>query len=72
VRALRQLYEVFFFSVICCGSHLLCPLDGIIIFEIATSQLWGMGIRAVAVVAPLFFFIWGARETFRFFKNARS
>jgi hypothetical protein len=45
---------------------------GIIIFEIATSQLWGMGIRAVAGVAPLFFFIWGARETFRFFKNARS
>jgi hypothetical protein len=55
-------------------AALICSVlwTGIIIFEIATSRLWGMGLRGVTVVAPLFFFIWGARETFRFFKSART
>jgi hypothetical protein len=42
----------------------------VIIFSIATHRLATMGIRGVAVLAPLPFFIWGAVEMFRSFRDA--
>ena len=41
----------------------------LIIFVIATSRFRGMRMRGLALVAPLVFFIWGAREMFRAFKG---
>ena len=53
-------------------AALLCSIfwTGVIVHSIATHRLAAMGIRGVYVVAPLLFFIWGARETFRFFRDA--
>jgi hypothetical protein len=42
---------------------------GVIIFSVATHRLAAMGIRGVAFLAPLPFFIWGAREMFRAFRD---
>jgi hypothetical protein len=41
----------------------------LLIFVIATSRYKGMGMRGPALVLPLLFFIWGAREMFRAFKG---
>ena len=41
----------------------------VIIFAIATSRLRGMGTRSLALLAPLVFFIWGAREMLLSFKG---
>jgi hypothetical protein len=53
-------------------AALFCSIfwTGVIVFSIATHRLAAMGIRGVYVLAPLLFFIWGARETFRFFRDA--
>jgi len=53
-------------------AALFCSIfwTGVIIFSIATHRLTAMGLRGVAVLAPLLFFIWGARETFRSFRDA--
>ncbi len=55
------------------AAALFCSIfwTAVIIHSIATHRLATMGIRAVYVVAPLLFFIWGARETFRYFKDAK-
>ena len=52
-------------------AALICSVfwTALIIFAIATSRVTAMGIRGVALVAPLVFFIWGAREMFRSFKG---
>ena len=53
-------------------ASLICILlwTGFDIFMIATSRWKGMGIRGpLALLAPLVFFIWGAREMFRSFKG---
>jgi hypothetical protein len=31
-----------------------------------------MGVRCVALIAPLLFFIYGARETLKYYKEARA
>jgi hypothetical protein len=53
-------------------AAVICSIvwTGIIIFAIATSRFSGMGMRGIALIAPLVFFIWGARQTFGFFKDA--
>ncbi len=53
-------------------AALICSIfwTVVIIFSIATHRLAAMGIRGVTVLVPLLFFIWGARETFRFFRDA--
>ena len=47
-------------------AAIICAViwTALIIFTIATSRLWSMGVRAVAVVAPLLFFICAARELY--------
>ena len=44
------------------AAAIICAVLGtaLIIFTIATSRLWTM--RAVAILAPLPFCLWGARE----------
>jgi len=51
---------------------LFCSIfwTGVIFVSIATHRLAAMGIRGIYVLAPLPFFIWGAKETFRLFKDA--
>ena len=41
-------------------AALICSVlwTAVIIFAIATSRLRGMGLRGVALMAPLVFFIW--------------
>jgi len=53
-------------------AALFCSIfwTGVIIFSIATHRFAAMGIRGIYVLIPLLFFIWGARETFRFFRDA--
>ena len=41
----------------------------VVIFAIVTSKFRGMGLRAVGLLAPLLFFIWGAREMHRAFRG---
>jgi hypothetical protein len=53
-----------------CGSLRLHLLGSSDYFLNPTHRLAAMGIRGVVVLAPLPFFIWGAREMFRSFKNA--
>jgi len=43
----------------------------LIIFAIVTGRFTTLGLRAVALVAPLLLFIYGAREMFSYFKDAR-
>jgi hypothetical protein len=52
-------------------AALICSVywTALIIFSIVTSRLWGMGVRGVALVAPLVFFIWGARQMFQAFQG---
>lgn len=52
-------------------AALFCSVfwTSVIIFTIVTSRFRGMGLRAVAVLAPLLFFIWGAREMYRAFRG---
>ena len=42
----------------------------LIIFMIVTSRLSTMGLRAVAMLVPLPFFLWGAREMYSAFRKA--
>ena len=59
------------FFLACFIVAVFCSMfwTGVIIFSIATHRLAAMGIRGVAVLAPLPFFIWGAREMFRSFRD---
>ena len=58
---------VFFIAALFCSIF----WTGVIIFAIATHRLPAMGIRGVALLlAPLPFFIWGALEMFRSFRDA--
>jgi hypothetical protein len=43
----------------------------LIIFAIVTGRFTALGVRAAALVAPLLFFTYGAREMFDYFKDAR-
>jgi len=43
----------------------------VIIFAIVTGRFTTLGVRAAALVAPLLAFIYGAREMFGYFKDAR-
>jgi hypothetical protein len=53
-------------------AALFCSIfwTGVIILSIATHRFAAMGMRGIYVPIPLLFFIWGARETFRFFRDA--
>jgi len=55
-------------------ASIFCSLvwTALIIFAIATGRLMAAGIRGVAIVAPLLFFIYGARETYGFYREARD
>jgi hypothetical protein len=44
----------------------------LIIFVIVTGRFRSLGIRSVVLAAPLLFFIYGAREMFGYFKDARQ
>jgi hypothetical protein len=52
-------------------AALFCSIfwTGVIILSIATHRFAAMGMRGYVPI-PLLFFIWGARETFRFFRDA--
>jgi hypothetical protein len=60
------------FFIMCFVAALFCSIfwTGVIIFSIATHRLATMGIRGLAVLAPLLFFIWGAVEMFQSVRNA--
>jgi len=60
------------FFLVCFVAALFCSIfwTGVIIFSIATHRLATMGTRAIAVLPPLLFFIWGAVEMFRSFRDA--
>jgi hypothetical protein len=55
-------------------AAIFCSLfwTSLIIFALVTGRLAAAGIRSVAIVAPLLFFIYGARETYGFYKEARD
>ncbi len=42
---------------------------GVIVFAMATHRLAAMGVWGIAFLAPLPFFIWGALEMFRSFRD---
>jgi len=52
-------------------AAVLCSIfwAGVIILAISNHRLWGMGVRAIVVVAPLPFFLWAAREMHGAFRN---
>ena len=66
---LNDMKWFFFVSFI---AALFCSVFwvGLIVFVVATHRLETMGFRAVVLPAPLLFFIWGALEMFRSFKDA--
>ncbi len=57
-----------FIAAILCG---ICWV-GVIAFAVYTTRIWSMGWRGIALLLPLGFFIWGAREMFRSFKDRKS
>ena len=69
-RPYRDLIKMKWFFLASFIAALFCSVfwTGVIIFSIATHRLAAMGIRGVAVLAPLP--IWGAREMFRSFRDA--
>ena len=62
-----------FFLVSFCAA-IFCSIfwTALIVFVIATHRLAAMGGRAIALMAPLPFFIWGARQMFRSFTDSRK
>ena len=67
------LIEMKWFYLVSFVAALFCSIfwTGVIIFAVATHRLAAMGFRAVAFLAPLPFFIWGALEMLRSYKDAR-
>ena len=57
-----------FIAAILCG---ICWV-GVIAFAVYTTRIWSMGWRGIALLLPLGFFIRGAREMFRSFKDSKS
>ena len=64
---MKWLFLVSFIAALFCSIF----WAAVVIYVIATHRFAAQGIREVAVVIPLLFFIWGALEMFRSFRDAR-
>ena len=62
-----------FFLISFCAA-IFCSIfwAGVIVFAIVTHRLAAMGGRGIALLAPLPFFIWGARMMFRSLRDTRK